>query len=99
MSVCSDELSQWAIATSNSEGVPFRFSTDGVSPPHRIAAWREVLRRVYVPLDVAALDDASFCATIEQHSCSSSSLCFIETSAVSMSRTPSRIDGNEAVLL
>lgn len=93
MRVCSDEFSQWTKASSNPNGLPFRYSTEGVAPQDRAAAWREVLSRVYVPLDVTAPDDDALKATIEQHLCSSLSLCFIEieTSAVSLSRTPELI--------
>jgi AraC-like DNA-binding protein len=71
--------------------IPFRFSTDDVPEPDRIAIGREVLGRVHLRYDVEPLGDAPLRATFEQHPWTSVSLFFSQTSPISVERTPELI--------
>jgi AraC-like DNA-binding protein len=75
----------------NSDRTPFRFSTDDVPEPDSIAIGREVLGRVHLRYDVEPLGDAPLRAAFEQHSWTSVSLLFSQTSPISVERTPELI--------
>jgi AraC-like DNA-binding protein len=84
-----------SLAAATANLAPFRFSTDDVPPSDRIAIWREVLGRVHLRLDVEPVGEQPLRATVEQHSWSSVSFYFSETTSIRASRTPELIrDGN-----
>src|SRR5260370_9920894 len=92
--VVSDPNGQtgWMMNPSMSgDRTPFRFSTDDVPEPDRIAIGREVLGRVHLRYDVEPLGDAPLRATFEQHSWTSVSLFFSQLSPISVARTPELI--------
>jgi len=83
------------VASKSDVTTPFRFSTDDTPEADRLAVWREVLGRVHLRMDLAPLGDAPVRSRLEKHTWSSVSICFGDTEAVSVSRTPELLaDGN-----
>jgi AraC-like DNA-binding protein len=78
-----------------SHAAPFRFSTDDVPVRDRAAAWREVLGRIHLRMDVEPAGGAPIKANVESHPWSCVSLYFGDTNAVTASRTPDLINDGD----
>lgn len=85
MEPCNDE--QWL--------QPLRLSTAMLAPDERAALWREELGRIFLRLDFDPIG-APLSTNFERHCCGTLDLCFVETTAVSVSRTRELVrDGND----